>query len=155
MEASAPHPMGVGSSPCAKLTVRGVRDPRHCLVALGTRADNVGESIVAEGHGFYGAPRVNDAGDRLVTVVWDHPDMPWDSSAVVVIPLEVVVDEAADDLAGRPPPVRSGRWPGPRTSRWVNQPGGSMGACALSRIGRAGGSPGSIRVRPVRIRPNR
>jgi dienelactone hydrolase len=72
----------------------GSSRPRHCLVALGTRADNVGESIVAEGHGFYGAPRVNDAGDRLVTVVWDHPDMPWDSSAVVVIPLEVVVDQA-------------------------------------------------------------
>ena len=66
--------------------------PRHCLVAVGTRVDNVGESIVAEGHGFYGAPRVNDAGDRLATVVWDHPDMPWDSSAVVVIPLEVVLD---------------------------------------------------------------
>ena len=72
----------------------GSSRPRHCLVALGTRVDNVGESIVAEGHGFYGAPRVNDAGDRLVTVVWDHPDMPWDSSAVVVIPLEVVVDQA-------------------------------------------------------------
>jgi len=72
----------------------GSSHPRHCLVALGTRADNVGESIVAEGHGFYGAPRVNDAGDRLVTVVWDHPDMPWDSSVVVIIPLQVVVDPA-------------------------------------------------------------
>src|ERR1700722_12963456 len=51
----------------------GSSHPRHCLVALGTRTDNAGESIVAEGHGFYGAPRVNDAGDRLVTVVWDHP----------------------------------------------------------------------------------
>ena len=37
---------------------------------------------------------MNDAGDRLVTVVWDHPDMPWDSSAVVVIPLEIVADPA-------------------------------------------------------------
>ena len=48
--------MGIGSWPCAKPTARGTRSPRHCLVALGTRADNAGESIVAEGHGFYRCP---------------------------------------------------------------------------------------------------
>lgn len=68
--------------------------PRRCVVALGTRADNAGESVVAQGHDFYGAPSVNEAGDRMVTTVWDHPDMPWDASEVIVVPLVCTTDEA-------------------------------------------------------------
>jgi dipeptidyl aminopeptidase/acylaminoacyl peptidase len=68
--------------------------PRRCIVALGTRPDNVGESILAQGHDFYGAPRLCPATSRLATVAWDHPDMPWDRSMVEVTSLEVTVDGA-------------------------------------------------------------
>jgi dipeptidyl aminopeptidase/acylaminoacyl peptidase len=68
------------------------RRPRRCIVALGSGPDNSGESILAEGHDFYGAPRLDAAARRLATVVWDHPDMPWDRSAVVVTPLVVRAD---------------------------------------------------------------
>jgi dienelactone hydrolase len=63
------------------------RPPLRCLVALGTRPENQGESIVAEGHDFYGAPRLNPTTSAMAGTVWDHPDMPWDRSAVVVTPL--------------------------------------------------------------------
>jgi dienelactone hydrolase len=68
--------------------------PRRSIVAFGTRTENGGESILAEGHDFYGAPRLDTTAQRLAMTVWDHPDMPWDRSAIVVTPLEVSVDEA-------------------------------------------------------------
>jgi len=66
--------------------------PRRSIVALGTRPENFGESTLADGHDFYGAPRLDAATRRMVTVVWDHPDMQWDRSTVMVTPLAVTVD---------------------------------------------------------------
>jgi dipeptidyl aminopeptidase/acylaminoacyl peptidase len=70
------------------------RGPRRCIVALGARPENAGESILAEGHDFYGAPRLDATAQRLAMAVWDHPDMPWDRSAMVVTPLEVSIDRS-------------------------------------------------------------
>ncbi len=70
------------------------RGPRRCIVALGARPENAGESILAEGHDFYGAPRLDATAQRLAMAVWDHPDMPWDRSAMVVTPLEVSLDRS-------------------------------------------------------------
>jgi dipeptidyl aminopeptidase/acylaminoacyl peptidase len=80
--------------------------PRRCVVALGTGADNVGESVLVEGHDFYGAPRLDPEGRRLATVVWDHPDMPWDRSSVVVTPVGTLLDPAtgAPRLVATGPP---------------------------------------------------
>ena len=67
--------------------LQGTRRPARSIVALSTRAAPPGETTLLEGHDFFGSPRVHPDGDRLVVVVWDHPDMPWDASAVVVLPL--------------------------------------------------------------------
>lgn len=71
--------------------------PTRCVVALATRATHphggadagvpVRTCILAEGHDFFGAPRVDAAGERLAVVVWEHPDMPWDASTLLVVPL--------------------------------------------------------------------
>jgi dienelactone hydrolase len=84
--------------------------PRRCVVALGTRPENAGASILAEGHDFYGAPRLCPDTERLATVVWDHPDMQWDRSTLLVTPIEVVVDPGGPRLtpAGDPWPVETG-----------------------------------------------
>jgi hypothetical protein len=72
----------------------GGSGPRRCIVAMGARPENAGASILAEGHDFYGAPRLDPATRRVAMAAWDHPDMPWDRSALVVTPLEVSVDPA-------------------------------------------------------------
>ena len=67
--------------------VSGTRRPVRSIVALSTRGAPPDETTLLEGHDFFGSPRVHPDGDRLAVVVWDHPDMPWDASAVVVVPL--------------------------------------------------------------------
>jgi dienelactone hydrolase len=73
---------------------RGEERPQRSIVALGARPENAGESILAEGYDFYGAPRLDTTAQRLAMAVWDHPDMPWDQSAMVVTPLEVSIDRS-------------------------------------------------------------
>ena len=36
--------------------------------------------VIASGHDFYAAPRLNPDGRRLAWIVWDHPRMPWDGT---------------------------------------------------------------------------
>ena len=63
----------------------GTLQPERCIVAIGTKEHNAGESVVLAGRDFYGAPALNAAGDQLVTTAWDHPNMPWDGSVVLVV----------------------------------------------------------------------
>jgi dipeptidyl aminopeptidase/acylaminoacyl peptidase len=93
---------GLGSTPDGAwvLAVRevhrpGARRPVRSVVALSTRAAEPSESTLLEGHDFFGAPRVDPDGARVAIVVWDHPDMPWDGSTVVVFPLTPTGGKAA------------------------------------------------------------
>ena len=65
----------------------GTERPSRSIVALSTRGPSPCESTLVEGHDFFGAPRVHPAGDRLAVVAWDHPDMPWDASILLLQPL--------------------------------------------------------------------
>ncbi|ELZ44548.1 peptidase S9 prolyl oligopeptidase active site domain-containing protein [Halorubrum californiense DSM 19288] len=48
--------------------------------------------VVAAGHDFYAAPRPAPDGDRIAYLRWDHPNMPWDGTELVV----GAVDETGD-----------------------------------------------------------
>jgi dipeptidyl aminopeptidase/acylaminoacyl peptidase len=39
---------------------------------------------LAAGHDFFAAPRFNPAGDALCWLSWDHPQMPWDGTRLMV-----------------------------------------------------------------------
>jgi dipeptidyl aminopeptidase/acylaminoacyl peptidase len=65
----------------------GSARPRRRVVALSTRTAAPCEITLLEGHDFFGTPRPHPDGDRLTVVAWDHPDMPWDASTVLVQPL--------------------------------------------------------------------
>ena len=67
--------------------------PERILVAIGLRAEAPSETVVVRGHDFYGTPRLHPSGERLAVVAWDHPDMPWDASSVVVVPLQRLFGE--------------------------------------------------------------
>ena len=85
---------GLGATPDGDwvLAVRevhrpGAPRPIRSVVALSTFGAQPSESTLLEGRDFYGAPCVDPEGTRVAVVVWDHPDMPWDASAVEVLPL--------------------------------------------------------------------
>ena len=64
--------------------------PLRSVVALSTRVSLPCESTLLAGHDFFGTPRPHPTGERLAVVAWDHPDMPWDASIVLVQPLRRV-----------------------------------------------------------------
>jgi dipeptidyl aminopeptidase/acylaminoacyl peptidase len=66
--------------------------PRRQIVALSTRSDGPGECILISGHDFFSAARLRDDGAQLAVVAWDHPDMQWDASFVVVVPIGRSID---------------------------------------------------------------
>ncbi|MEA2142130.1 MAG: hypothetical protein QOI64_560 [Solirubrobacteraceae bacterium] len=48
-------------------------------------ADGAGPPVVLDhGHDFYSFPRVSPDGTRLAWTVWDHPNMPWDETELMV-----------------------------------------------------------------------
>ena len=109
----------------------GGQRPTRSLVALSTRGTEPSESTLCDGHDFFGAPRVDAAGARVAVVVWDHPDMPWDASTVVVLPVTRVPGRVpgSDTLvAGAPWRVAGGpeesvgqpAWRGDGTLRFVS-----------------------------------
>ena len=84
----------------------------------GTPAEVVNELVVLDGNGelepralvsgpdFVSDPRLSPDGERLSWLQWNHPDMPWDGSELMVAPVEW--DAAGPqlgtpaDVAGRP-----------------------------------------------------
>lgn len=68
----------------------GSARPVRSVVALSIRTGAPCATTLLDGHNFFGTPRPHPAGDRLAVVAWDHPDMPWDASTVLLLPLGTV-----------------------------------------------------------------
>ncbi len=61
--------------------------PQQTVVALALDAANAdGGRVLAAGADFYAHPSLSADG-RLAWCEWDHPNMPWDSTRIVVAPL--------------------------------------------------------------------
>jgi dipeptidyl aminopeptidase/acylaminoacyl peptidase len=55
------------------------------LVALPAAPDPTrGEVVLVTGRDFVASPRVDPDGSRLAYVAWDHPNMPWDDTELLV-----------------------------------------------------------------------
>ena len=65
------------------------------LVAIG--ADGT-EDVIATGCDFYSTPRLSPDGTQLAWIEWDHPNMPWDGTRLVVA--DVANPEARAVVAG-------------------------------------------------------
>ena len=67
-------------------------EPVNTIVSLDlTGPNDDGGTVLCAGADFYTTPELSEAG-RLAWTQWNHPDMPWDSSQVMV-----------GSLSGRPP----------------------------------------------------
>ena len=106
----------------------GDGEPVHTLVRLDLAGPNVdGGTVLCAGADFYATPELSATG-RLAWTEWNHPDMPWDASTVMVGTLGA---GRGDRGRGRSPAVRVSR----RCSRagWAT----SWSCC---RTGPAGGT---------------
>jgi dipeptidyl aminopeptidase/acylaminoacyl peptidase len=75
------------------------RPPQRSIVAIATAGSGPTESTLLDGHDFFGAPRVDTTTDRLAVVFWEHPNMQWDASSLVVVPLRRAGSSDPDDDA--------------------------------------------------------
>ncbi|MEC8135562.1 MAG: S9 family peptidase, partial [Pseudomonadota bacterium] len=67
-------------------------EPENTLVAV--RFDGSIE-VLAEGRDFYAAPRVSSGGPHIAWIQWQHPNMPWDETELVI----AKVDESGAVIA--------------------------------------------------------
>jgi dipeptidyl aminopeptidase/acylaminoacyl peptidase len=61
-------------------------EPANELVRISLSPDGeiADPTVIASGHDFYAAPRPSPDGDRFAYLRWDHPNMPWDGTELVV-----------------------------------------------------------------------
>jgi dipeptidyl aminopeptidase/acylaminoacyl peptidase len=57
-------------------------DPVNEIV--GVDLDSGEETVLATGNDFYSSPRLSPDGGRLAWLTWNHPNMPWDGTELVV-----------------------------------------------------------------------
>ncbi len=58
-------------------------EPINALVAIDLDRGDAGQ-VVAAGNDFYSSPRLSPDGSQLAWLAWDHPNMPWDATALWV-----------------------------------------------------------------------
>ena len=60
-------------------------EPVNDIVAV--TSDGAAHSLL-QGHDFYAAPRLSDDDTQLLCLAWDHPNMPWDGTQLLVTDLD-------------------------------------------------------------------
>lgn len=106
---------------------RGNGEPVNRLVALPLGG---GEPLTLdEGHAFYAYPRLSPDGRRLAWIVWNHPDMPWDATRLMLAELDpegrpgsvhCIAGAAGDEAVLQPEFLPDGRlcWLSDKTGFW-------------------------------------
>jgi len=59
-------------------------------------------TILASGRDFYSSPRPSRDGGRLLWLEWDHPNMPWDGTNLMMATIEAADLVGVQQLAGGP-----------------------------------------------------
>jgi dipeptidyl aminopeptidase/acylaminoacyl peptidase len=62
---------------------RGAPDVRNEVVRVAAHEPSTPE-VVVTGPDFVSSPRWSDTGERLCWIEWDHPNMPWDGTRLIV-----------------------------------------------------------------------
>ncbi|HEY5646044.1 MAG TPA: prolyl oligopeptidase family serine peptidase, partial [Pseudomonadales bacterium] len=61
---------------------RSDAEPENYLAAIDLASGQL--TRLSAGHDFYAAPRLSPSGERLAFLAWDHPNMPWDGTELLV-----------------------------------------------------------------------
>ncbi|SCK51234.1 Dipeptidyl aminopeptidase/acylaminoacyl peptidase [Streptomyces sp. WMMB 714] len=116
---------------------------RH-LVALpldGSAADVPSRvRVLAATHHFMTGPRIEPGGDRVAWLGWNHPDMPWDATVLMVAGIhpDGTLGQAAPVMGGDGEAVTQADWAtdGSGTLYAVSDPGGWWNVHAVGRDGK-------------------
>jgi dipeptidyl aminopeptidase/acylaminoacyl peptidase len=63
-------------------------EPINALVAINLMGPEEPGRILVGGHDFFSSPRLSPDGRRLVWLAWDHPNMPWNGTALFMAVLD-------------------------------------------------------------------
>ncbi|MFJ3203799.1 alpha/beta hydrolase family protein [Streptomyces sp. NPDC086989] len=95
---------------------------------------------LAATHHFMTGPRIEPGGDRVAWLGWDHPDMPWDTTDLMVaeIQADATLAQAVPLMGGRGESVTQTEWAadGSGTLYAVSDPDGWWNVHAIARDGR-------------------
>ena len=61
------------------------KEASHKIVAINVCSGAV--QLLHEGQDFYSSPRVSPCGKKLAFVYWNHPNMPWDETKLMILTL--------------------------------------------------------------------
>ena len=91
-------------------------------------ADRATPEIIAEGSDFVAAPRLSPDGSRLAWLRWNHPNLPWDGTELVLADLDDAGRPANDQVvAGSPSDwIAQPRWSPDGVLHFVAEPSGWM-----------------------------
>ncbi|HEX7166949.1 MAG TPA: S9 family peptidase [Acidimicrobiales bacterium] len=104
--------------------VRGASEAVNDIVAVDLASGLT--TVMAEGHDFFAAPRVNRAGTRIAWLAWDHPNMPWDGTELFVGSLgaDMTVSSVAVVAGGAAESVSQPRWSPGGVLHWATDRSG-------------------------------
>jgi dipeptidyl aminopeptidase/acylaminoacyl peptidase len=80
----------------------GIGEPANTIVALDLDGPNLdGGAVLCAGADFYSTPELSASG-RLAWTQWNHPNMPWDSTTIMVGSLSGITVVGSQSIAGGP-----------------------------------------------------
>jgi len=72
---------------CVREDHRNSGEAVNAIVVMPRDGDTDGGRVVAWGHDFFSSPRLSPDGGLLAWICWDHPNMPWDDTRLMVAPV--------------------------------------------------------------------
>ncbi|XP_022335106.2 dipeptidyl aminopeptidase 4-like [Crassostrea virginica] len=76
---------------------KSAKEPQNTIVSIDPETQK--QSVLASGCDFYSSPRFSPDGKKLAWIQWNHPNMPWDSTALFIGELSSSGDEIVSGTA--------------------------------------------------------
>ncbi len=69
-------------------------EPKNTLVAIACDGSQK-TTVLQQGYDFYSSPRISRDGKKLAWIQWNHPNMPWDNTELLVADIQSTAESIA------------------------------------------------------------